>query len=102
MGSLCNRVFYYNFPDYSICNIAIYTDDTTLYSKCPTLSLLYMNYFPFYIICNIAIYTDDTALYTNCSSLSYMNDLHDIICDIAIYTDDITVYTKCDYPYDLW
>ena len=34
LGSTLSLLYINDFPDYVICYIAIYTDDTTLYSKC--------------------------------------------------------------------
>ena len=41
LGSTCFLVYTNDFPDDAICKIAIYADDTTLYSKCDQTSHLW-------------------------------------------------------------
>ena len=41
LGPMLFLLYINDFPDYVICDIAIYTDDTTLYSKCDQASDLW-------------------------------------------------------------
>ena len=41
LGPTLFLLYIYDFPDDIICNIAIYADDTTLYSKCDQTSDLW-------------------------------------------------------------
>ena len=40
-GSLLSLLYISDLPDDAICNVAIYADDTTLYSKCDQASDLW-------------------------------------------------------------
>ena len=41
LGPILFLLYINDLPDHVICNIAIYTDDTTLYSKCDQVSDLW-------------------------------------------------------------
>ena len=118
LGPTLFLLYINDLPNDVSCDIAIYADDSTLYSKCDQASDLWqqlelaselesdlrdtVDWVKKWLVDFNAGKTQRVSFDQSNNNGSIDVKIHDVICDIAIYADDSTLFCKRDHASDLW